>query len=225
MSMRTKVVIINISNYHIDKLTPYIEQLYKKDRINRFKFNDDKVRAIISEILVRIIYCESHRKTNDKIIFTENKFGKPYIRGEEDFKFNISHSKDLVVGVFDDEEIGVDIELIKELSIEVVRTFCSDNEYAAILKQNQKSIKELIMSIWVLKESYIKYLGVGLSEGVRSFDVINKKNIDPNLNLHKKKINQYILGICTKKHLDLNKCIEQLTIEDLIERYRKCIGI
>lgn len=219
MRIKTRVFIININNYNIDDLSPYIDGLYKKDRINRFKFNDDKVKTILSEILVRTIYCETKDKLNSQIIFDETEMGKPFIKNEENFKYNISHSGNRVVVVFDDEEIGVDIEDIKELNLDVVRSFSTDYEYEKTLQKSHQGRGEHIISIWVLKEAYVKYLGTGLNQDFQSFDVINKDNIKVGVNLYKKKMGEYILGICTKKFLNLDKCIEEVTIEDLLNRY------
>lgn len=219
--MRTRVFIIDINNYNIDKLTPYVKGLYKKGKIDRFKFNADKVRAIISEILIRTIYCESKNKINDEITFVENEFGKPFIKGSEGFNFNISHSGGLVVGIFDNDEVGVDVEHIKELNIDIARNFCTDNEYSCILSKDQSCKKQFIISIWTLKEAYIKYLGTGLVTSLQSFDVINKENIDPKVNLYCRRIGEYMLGICIKKYINLNQCLEEITVENLIERYNK----
>lgn len=221
MIIETRGFIIDISNYDIDKLTPYIEQLHKKDRINKFKYDDDKARAIISEILVRTIFCETKSKMSSEIVFDYNRFGKPNIKDSEGFNFNISHSGDLVVGVFDNDEVGVDVEHIKELNIDVARNFCTDNEYSCVLSKDQSCKKQFIISIWTLKEAYIKYLGTGLATSLQSFDVINKENIDPKVNLYSKRVGAYMLGICTKKHINLNQCLEEITVEDLIERYSK----
>lgn len=223
MLKKPKIIVVNINNYNIDDLLTYTDKLYKKDRIDRFKFNDDKVRSIISEMLIRTIYCETTNKLNKDIVFCENKYGKPFIKGSEAFCFNVAHSYDFVTGVFDNEDVGVDIEAIQGLNIDIAKSFCTDNEYNSILQQDKNKILESIISIWVLKESYMKYLGTGLSESIQSFDVITKENIPPNVMLHKKKNNNYILGICSKKQLDLDNCIEELSITELLKKYKEFI--
>ena len=54
MSTKTGIFIIRgINDYNINKLEGYVNKLYKRDRIYRLLHDGAKVRAIISEILIR----------------------------------------------------------------------------------------------------------------------------------------------------------------------------
>ncbi|MBB6625535.1 4'-phosphopantetheinyl transferase superfamily protein [Clostridium gasigenes] len=221
MSNKTKLIVINyINSYNINNLQEYTDKLYKKDTISKFIFNTDKINAILSEMLIRVLYCEKNGISNNSIVFNKNKFGKPYIENCKDFHFNISHSNDMVVGIIDNEQIGIDVEYIQELEIDVAKCFCTNNEYSTIVNQKKQNRGKFITSIWSLKEAYIKYLGTGLSEDLLSFDIINKDNINPDINLYSQMYNDYTLCVCTKKKLQLNSIIEEITIDALIERYR-----
>ena len=69
------------------------------------------------------------------IIIKKNEYGKPYLANNIEFKFNISHSNELIViGLDMQNEIGVDVEFIKEINLE---------SYIKILKENE--IKEMLL--------------------------------------------------------------------------------
>ena len=105
---------------------------------------------------------------NDEIIFNDN--GKPYFKNSS-FYFNISHSGNYIVLAISDKEIGVDIEKIK-MNEKVAKKICTESE----LKQIKT--KDDFTKIWVMKESYVKYLGIGLSYGLKNVDTTKIKNFD-----------------------------------------------
>ncbi len=114
----------------------------------------------------------------DEIIY--NEYGKPYLKNNEIF-FNISNCDIYTVLVISSKEVGVDIEKIT-IKENIIDKICNENE--------KKLIKSPIdfTSIWVKKESYVKYLGVGLSYGLKNVDTTK-------LNYIIKKFNNYLIAI------------------------------
>lgn len=49
------------------------------------------------------------------VIFLQQKYGKPYIKGHSNFHFNISHIKNAIAIAISDYLVGVDIERIGEI--------------------------------------------------------------------------------------------------------------
>ncbi len=105
-------------------------------------------------------------KINDEIVY--NEYGKPYLCGNK-FYFNISHSYEYTVLVISDREVGVDIEKIT-FKERVIDRVCTLEEKKLI----KNSIDFIVM--WVKKESYVKYLGVGLSYDLVNVDTLKIKN-------------------------------------------------
>ena len=91
-------------------------------------------------------------KSKPDIQIDEN--GKPYVDG---IHFNMSHSKDMFVLVFDDEEIGVDVEYInpKRNTDSLITVF----EDSIIEEYNALPAADKLLFFykhWTQKEAYIK---------------------------------------------------------------------
>lgn len=114
-----------------------------------------------------------------------NKYGKPYL--DNGLYFNISHSKNVIVCVISDKEIGIDIEYLR-YSDSVIRKCFNDKEKNVSLNN-----KEIFTIIWTIKESYVKLLGIGLEYGLSNVDSFSLRN-----NVIVKKFNDFIVSICVR---------------------------
>lgn len=119
---------------------------------------------------------------NSNIIYNENN--KPYLENSN-YYFNISHSKDYIVCVLSNNEIGIDIEKITYKENIVNRFF---NEKEKIKSTNSKEFT----IIWTKKESYLKCLGLSTEYGLKNIDttILEYDVID---------LEDYIISIYEKK--------------------------
>ena len=83
----------------------------RRDKTNSQKLWQVKVATIISELLLRYGLFEWTGSYEFELIY--GKWGKPYLRYPEELYFNISHCKAACVCVISDEEVGIDIEVIR----------------------------------------------------------------------------------------------------------------
>ena len=80
-----------------------------------------------------------------------NEFGKPVLR---DGQFiSISHDKNIVGIIIQEQEIGLDIQTVEERIHRIANKFCNDNEL------NQFQSTEERTAIWCTKEAIFKYFG------------------------------------------------------------------
>jgi len=226
------VKILDISESELNNLTKYID-VEKKYKINKFINKKDKIRSLISEILIRNIIFENLNINNRDIIFEKNEQEKPHLRGYPNFNFNLSHSGDFVVCAIDNKPIGIDIEKIESIDHKgIAQSFFSKDEYDFISKGDLQAQVDKFYEIWTLKESYIKADGRGLTIPLKSFSI----NIDEYENIELitenelKKCNfknfniesEYKMAVCS-----LNKEIPNniITINQkcLIDNYFKAI--
>lgn len=154
--------------------TEYITE-EKLSRIHRFRFEADQLRSLYGDVLTRHLICERLHITNDQIIFSKNEYGKPMVH-DLPIHFNISHSGDFVLVGISDYELGVDIELRKENSLGIAKSFFHPTEYEAILHHANPNL--LFYDIWCRKESYVKCIGKGLSQSLQSFCCIKDNHLD-----------------------------------------------
>jgi len=169
---------------------PYAERMLeildntKRQQIDNYVHYIDKSRTFLANLIVYAYF-------NGNVKYVYNKYGK--IKNRLSTKcFNISHAGDYVAVAFDDNEIGLDIEKIGIISESDKQTFCSKSEL-----NDFKSSKE-ITELWCLKESYLKYDGIGLSDDVTKIEF--EKNNDRITCLNDKKI-QFVTFQLDSSHI------------------------
>ena len=134
-------------------------------------------KNISSDDLLKKVLDE--HKIKDDIIY--NDYGKPYLKGNKLY-FNISNCDNYTVLVISSSEVGVDIEKIT-FKERVIDKICTDKEKKMIKTPEDFTI------MWVKKESYVKYLGVGLAYGLKNVDTLKIKKFIL------KKVDNYYISI------------------------------
>lgn len=97
------------------------------------------------------------------------------------FYISISHSDNITALAIADKEVGVDIEKITYRE-RVINHMCNHKEKKLIKTDMDFTI------MWTKKESYVKYLGQGISYGLKNVDTTN-------LNFATKTFDDYIVSI------------------------------
>lgn len=169
-----------IESIKFNFLMHYVDKS-RQNAIGRFRRWEDAQRSLFSELLIRFVAASKLKINNSAIEFGKNEFGKPFIKNLLGFRFNISHSGEWVVCAIDNEEIGIDIEEICPVDLQIVNRFFSEQE---IIEMQLKLPEQKLLyfyDIWTLKESYIKAWGKGLSIPLDSFSL--KVNTVQNIEL------------------------------------------
>ncbi|PGK39672.1 4'-phosphopantetheinyl transferase [Bacillus anthracis] len=153
-----------------------ISSVSTQKKIKKYKFRKDMERTLIGEILVRHIIKKQFGISNNAIHFSTNSYGKPYAIDFEDFNYNISHSGSWVVLAVDDSPIGVDIEKIQPIDLDVAKLFFSKKEYTNLMNTHISLRTSYFYQLWSMKESYVKQVGKGLTIPLNSFSIqLNSK--------------------------------------------------
>ncbi len=121
-------------------------------------------KNITSKDLLEKILKENN--IHDRIIY--NEYGKPYLKNNAIY-FNISHSGIYTALVIADTEVGIDIEKI-QMPKNALLHVCTEEERKLINNAEDFTL------MWVKKESYVKYLGIGISYGLKNVDTIKIKD-------------------------------------------------
>lgn len=183
----TKVFIADVSQLNSDiSLYKDCVSKYRYEKANSYKGLKNKLTCIGAELL---LFDYLGRVPNYKI----DEFGKPY--GEK-VEFNFSHSGNIAVCAISDNPVGVDVEKIRNVSMDIAkRKFCT-NEYDFII--NSTNSTDSFFEYWVKKESYVKALGKGLRIP------LNEINTDAitEWNFYMYNIDGYKLCVCTKEEVE-----------------------
>lgn len=194
----------------------------QRNRIEEFRFIKDVKRSLYGEILVRHLICQKLHLKSGNIIIERNLYGKPYLKGCPTFKFNLSHSGDWVVCLISHCEVGVDIEKIASANLRIAERFFKRIEYEALLEEPKNEWQKKFCHIWTAKESYIKYIGKGLSVPLNSFEVKEIKSAEYEVDIDKcciiKTIDifpDYSISICVSSEVIHNLVIQSMRLKDI----------
>lgn len=219
------VKIEHISKHVFEELLSYLS-FDEQERIKRFKRYEDALRGLTSKLLLRFLIISLRKIQNKSIHFYKNDYGKPFLVGTKDFHFNISHSGDWVVCAIDNLPIGIDVEKIHDVDLDLSKRFFSEAEHDYLLTLENKERKEAFFDFWTLKESYIKADGRGLSIPLNSFSFSLKgSNIEFKASnncgqwhfKHYKIDASYKMAVCSKKS-EFSEGIIHITFGELIRK-------
>lgn len=147
----------------------------KRERLLKLKHNEDRLRGLFADLLVRAMLQRHHGIPNRSIRFRTNSFGKPYLP-DCPIQFNVSHAGEWAVAATDSRSIGIDIEQIVPVDVhELSSSFFAPEEISDLVEQPEEERLEAFFSIWTGKESYVKAIGRGLSASLTSFYVSRRE--------------------------------------------------
>jgi 4'-phosphopantetheinyl transferase len=119
--------------------------------------------------------------------------------------------------------VGIDIEEIKPISLDVAKYMFSMQEYRWLMEQDEAARLSSFYELWTLKESFVKWLGIGLSYPLNSFSIqpgtdqslswpmidqacfFNQPDVDPD----------YKMAVCSTNEVFMEQMIVK-SIDDLI---------
>lgn len=160
----------------------------KRERILRYKNEDDKKRSVCAEMLAK---CEIAKRYGIKpcdVIFDTLGNGKPYCKNLS-IQFSLSHSGDYAVCALGEKPIGIDIQRIVPYNEKTAKKVCSFRELEIIGKSADKSAE--FIKLWTKKEAVMKMAGLGIG-GVGIKNCLDGKMIETVRFL------DYFISICEK---------------------------
>lgn len=148
-----KLAIFDVSNikYNGEKIgSPYFCQ-----RVNDYKTTTDKTRCFYGYVLLKNLLKEINIELDNLNIIT-NQFGKPIAENLK-YDFSISHSKNLVAVAVSNQNIGLDVQVVRDCNQKVAERYFSkfDN-----VKLNSSKHQDLLFTkLWTKYESSLKLFG------------------------------------------------------------------
>lgn len=176
-----------------------------------FSSEPDKLNNLISRAMIRTGL--SHLFPDRCLSswrFGKGSHGKPYVEDVDDFvEFNLTHCKGLILCAFSKNGgIGIDVERIDRcVNWQSMSLSClSSIELEQLMEQPEVHRKRLFLTFWVLKESYLKALGLGITPYMNSISfIIDDKastakltDSDDYIFTYGTLFNSYVYSICIK---------------------------
>jgi 4'-phosphopantetheinyl transferase len=177
-----------ISEYRLNKIL-----LAKKDRLSEI----NTAKALKAGFA-------SFGINEQDVIYEISENGKPFAKNFPAIHFSISHSNNFSIVVFYDKEIGIDCEnKTREISKETLSRFFTSKEI--------DDFSKFPLRLWISKESYVKYTGLGLALGRNAFQIPYYEDCIFISDTYFKRfiIGDYECAVCTSKN-------DALQIEEVI---------
>ncbi|WP_300264868.1 4'-phosphopantetheinyl transferase superfamily protein [Microbacterium sp.] len=218
---------VTVFTFDLAKLTDDVERQIagaiapaRRERAARYRFADDRRRSHVAGALIRRALARSGEDPAGEHRLSAGEHGKPFLPGAA-LHFNVSHAGDRVVCAVSAQNLGVDVEAVMWPGLDLRKIFSPDErdyvEGGDIVERARRFTR-----VWTLKESYIKYLGVGLGLPLRDFSVVHGEQLavidgagDSSPSMHVRDWGQYVLALCHNQRDAV--CIESATAAELLE--------
>lgn len=166
-----------ISHCNIDSIQEYEVAQYLKllpsfmvSEIEKYQFLSDRKSRLLGRLMLLKYLKEEHKASLINNWKCDSNH-KPYLEGWK--HFNISHSGDMVICCFSQEEVGIDIEKETPLNVsEFTSQFCLKEEDYIL---NSDNVLERFYEIWVRKEAVLKAEGIGIMNGLNTINCLQNE--------------------------------------------------
>ncbi|MFV0295971.1 MAG: 4'-phosphopantetheinyl transferase family protein [Hyphomicrobiaceae bacterium] len=142
-------------------------------RARAFRFEKHRRRYLACHGRVREILAGYVGRAPSALVFAERGNGKPTLEGlPVPLYFNLSHSGDIaVVAVSDVGEVGVDVEIPRQVERAVAEQYFSARELSELGRFPPADWLDGFYRCWTRKEAFIKATGEGLARSLAGFSV------------------------------------------------------
>ena len=207
-----KLAYCNVKDLNLDKAYNLVSD-DRRSKISFYKFDRDKKNSAGVYLLLKKLLDE---ESIVNPIFEIGEYGKAYISNYDDIYFNLSHCNDFVLCGISDKDIGVDIEYVDaNIDLDIAKYYFFNEEYSSILNANVPY--DEFFKYWVLKESYMKYTGLGFHLKLDSFSISIGRDIKLDDDVDGVKFSLFDIGgykVASAAKYSLSDCVEYF-VEDL----------
>ncbi len=211
-----EIACCNVENLDLKKGYELVSNK-RKEKIDFYRFEKDKKLSCGVYLLLQKLL---HEKNITNPEFKIGKYDKAYISNYKNIYFNLSHSGNIACCAISDKEIGVDVEYNDpEIDLNIAKNYFFNSEYENIMKSDNPSNE--FFRYWVLKESYMKYTGLGFNLELNEFEIIIDDEIKLKDDKNNLKFNLFDIGeykIASAGHYKTND-IKKYTANELIATF------
>lgn len=153
-----------------------------------------------------------------------NEFGKPYFE-DDSYHFNLSHAGERILCVVSNKKVGCDVEYKRRHMPNMKRHFFHEVEADGFQYLSKGKQETLFYEVWTKKESFIKWLGTGLSYPMTNLLFLDRGEVASEWIHEEKKVylktyqeNNYFFSFATALSIE-EIPVEYIHISKLLENY------
>lgn len=189
--------IYKITDENFDENLSYLPKT-RQEHILKFKDRTRQKQSLVATLLLEECLKELNAlEEYEKVVEDENGH---WTFGDCPLHFSIAHCGETVMVVASRFPIGCDIEKVRETKIEIAEKFFLPSEVQNIKNSSHPDL--VFLSYWTIKESYLKLLGKGLNQSLKSFEVdesLTSIKDHPELVVESCFLNDYVLSVVYQK--------------------------
>ena len=161
----------DINDGQLEELLPLVSE-ERKEKVNRYADIEKRRQSLFAKLLLRAVLCRRFKVANKDLKFSVDVNGKPFVENLSGVYFSISHTSSGIAVAVSEDEIGVDIEKVRPINIDIAKRYFTLAEYEYILDGGEKQ-NERFFYVWTRKEARVKKSGVGFKESFGTFSVFD----------------------------------------------------
>jgi len=143
-------------------------------RMARFLSERDRARFTVCRSRMRRVLGWYAGTAPREIGFATTGREKPVLEGPntDRLKFNLTHTDGLAcLAVTHGHDIGVDLERVRDIEDDFIAYSLNPAEHGRVLALEPAMRTNAFFRVWTAKEAYLKAIGTGLWQSLKTFDV------------------------------------------------------
>ena len=146
----------------------------KRERLSAYARRRDQQHSLLGDLLARFLIRKRLDLKNSDIKFSFMEKGKPYLAAFPEVQFSISHSGDWVVCATNSHPLGVDVQQLRGLNMDIAHRYFSAAENSDLLACAEHERQLYFFQLWAMKESYLKAIGLGITRSLQNFTIARR---------------------------------------------------
>lgn len=180
----------HIAELEYKKILKYVSE-YRRNKSERYNCYQDRVLSVIAEFSLVYLMKKYFYLNSESYTILRQDRGKPYFAEKGMPKFNMSHTRNLVTVLVSDTEIGIDVENIKNETVDSIKRimkFAFTSDECNYIEAGKDDQIRRFYNIWTSREAYSKMTGQGLW--------LNKECLLVDLERYNFQFKDYYINIC-----------------------------
>lgn len=154
----------------------------ERNRQRAFVFEKNRREYLVAHALLRCALSQYDPTLPEAWRFTRNAHGRPALDPPSRLRFNLTHHPTLVAcAVTNDAELGIDVEPLQR-GAEILRLaegIFAQSELEELHRLPSAERADRAVSLWTLKEAYVKARGLGLTLPLSGFAFDFARPLEP----------------------------------------------